>query len=493
MAGLVLLLGAGPRPAAAQALPPTWVADRTAAGSLYVPHPPGWVVQERNAGAFIVFRSGNGPVAEALVYVRPQRFGAGRNAVDVLGLLPREEADLFPGARVLRGDAVPPPRTGVQGEFTFTLQGRAFRGVAVVLHTGATGALYVMSASAAAWPQQALTMAQILSAFRYLSPEGAAGASPAAAVSAMQPWRDPNEGAFTLPVPRGWQVRGGMMRPNPIEYRPEVVLVSPDGGIQLRLGDGTLELFAVPYELPGGYALPPGTRPSSFGGSFSPYLPGARFLTDIYLPRRFGGARLLHVQALPELAAHSYRLTFLPPGVQGRADAGEVFFEAPPYRGWFSAVTFLYAAGGGLTGGQSWEVKDLIGCLALPGQEATARAVLAAMVRGFRMDPNWQMRQLQMDGHKAALVNQYNAQLGEIFSQTIAQRSIGQERAQAPLVGAARGEIEVTNAQTGQRMRVPLAGASQDYYQANNTGEVFTAGQPLPPFDFTQLVIGQPR
>ena len=226
MAGLVLLLGAGPRPAAAQALAPTWVADRTAAGSLYVPHPPGWVVQERNAGAFIVYRPGTGPVAEALVYVRPQRFGAGRNAADVLGLLPREEADLFPGARVLRGDAVPPPRTGVQGEFTFTLQGRAFRGVAVVLHTGATGALYVMSASAAAWPQQALTMAQILSAFRYLSPEGAAGASPAAAVSAMQPWRDPNEGAFTLPVPRGWQVQGGMMRPNPIEYRPEVVLVS---------------------------------------------------------------------------------------------------------------------------------------------------------------------------------------------------------------------------------------------------------------------------
>jgi hypothetical protein len=179
--------------------------------------------------------------------------------------------------------------------------------------------------------------------------------------------------------------------------------------------------------------------------------------------------------------------------VQGRADAGEVFFEAPPYRGWFSVVTFLYAVGGGFTGGQSWEVKDLIGYLAVPGQEATARAVLAAMVRGFRMDLNWQMRQLQIDGQKAALVNQYNVQLGEIYSQTIAQRSIGQERAQAPLVGAARGEIEVTNAQTGQTMRVPLAGASQDYYQANNTGEVFTSGQPLPPFDFTQLIIGQPR
>mgnify|MGYP001765635919 CR=1 FL=1 len=103
LAGLVLLPAVDSSPAVAQALPAGWVADRAPGGSLYVPHPPGWVVQERDAGAFIVYRAGAGPVAEALVYVKPQRFGANRNAADVLGLLPREEVALFPEARVLRG------------------------------------------------------------------------------------------------------------------------------------------------------------------------------------------------------------------------------------------------------------------------------------------------------------------------------------------------------------------------------------------------------
>lgn len=48
----------------------------------------------------------------------------------------------------------------------------------------------------------------------------------------------------------------------------------------------------------------------------------------------------------------------------------------------------------------------LIGCLDVPDKEAVARTVLATLVRAFRMDLNWQMRQLQIDGQKAALVNQ---------------------------------------------------------------------------------------
>src|SRR5689334_16033918 len=43
------------------------------------------------------------------------------------------------------------------------------------------------------------------------------------------PWRDPKEGAFTVSVPEGWQLSGGLYRAAAIDVRPVVEIQSPDG------------------------------------------------------------------------------------------------------------------------------------------------------------------------------------------------------------------------------------------------------------------------
>ena len=190
--GIVVVSAAG---ATGQEFSANWVAYYRA--GLVVPHPVGWQVQERGNGAFTASRPG-----AALVYVKPLHLPAGRSVADVLNLLPWEEAALFPGAQVLRPSFLP---EGAISALTFALQGQPYRGTALVLKGQATGALYVMSATPHAW--SAATgdeMAQILANFRYLSPDVSAGGLPE-----MVLWRDPTEGAFTLPVPRGWQVQGG--------------------------------------------------------------------------------------------------------------------------------------------------------------------------------------------------------------------------------------------------------------------------------------------
>jgi len=50
-------------------------------------------------------------------------------------------------------------------------------------------------------------------------------------------WREPNEGAFTLSVPQGWKVSGGVRRRTPVDVRTAVNVVSPDGTIRLFIGD----------------------------------------------------------------------------------------------------------------------------------------------------------------------------------------------------------------------------------------------------------------
>jgi hypothetical protein len=492
-----LLLGIGLASSmvcAGQDVPPGWVAYYQQGSNLFVPHPANWKVQERGDGTFIAYLPGTGSMTEALVYVKPQRLNPNRNAADVLGLLPREEAALFPNARVLNATTVEAPRLGVIGTLAFTLQNQRFRGTALVLQGQATGTLFVLSATEMAWGRHAQTMALILNGFRYVS-TSVARAPGSGALPQMVQWHDPAEGAFTLPVPSGWRVDGGMKRPNPLLYRPEVVLASPDDSIQLRLGDAAIPTFSEPYAVPMVGMMPEGTTTAG-NTVLMRYQPGYQFLTQTYLPSKFGIQAGVQVENLPALAAQSFQLRPPAQPMQGRADAGAVRFDIQlpigPRRAYYVAIT-RYAQAPGLSGVWYVDLLDIAGYLCVPGLESQAATVLAAMYRGFAWNPNWLAAQARANAELAQTVSYHNREMSNITAQTIAIQSAGTERAQAPLGMAARGEIVVTNDQTGQTMRIPQTG-SQDYFQINRTGEIIGSDNALlPPYDFTRLTRGMPN
>lgn len=59
-------------------------------------------------------------------------------------------------------------------------------------------------------------------------------------------WKDPLEGAFTMQVPGGWKVTGGMYQFAPVDVRLQVDAGSPDGAVHLRIGDASLSTFVAP-------------------------------------------------------------------------------------------------------------------------------------------------------------------------------------------------------------------------------------------------------
>ncbi len=482
-------------PAVAQAPPRGWVAYHRP-GQLLVLHPPGWQVQDRGGGAFIAYLPGPGATAQALVYVKPQRFGAQRGIADVLGRLPQDEATLFPQARIPRATVLGPgsglqaPFQGVLGELAFTVDGQAGVGEALVWGSGGAGALALISALRPSWPAQRETLLLILQNFRYLPGNATGSQAPAPSVApAMALWTDPREGAFAVPVPQGWQVGGGMIRPNPFVYKPEVVVASPDGAIQVRLGDAEVPNYTEPITVPGVGRMPEGQRESN-GMVGMHYRPGHRFLTELYLPYRFGAVARLQTQDLPALAERAFRLRPPAPPMQGRADAGAVSFglttPAGPRQAWFLVVTRLEVAPGL---NASWYIglADIMGYVCVPGREAQARAVLAEMARGFRWNPRWLQSQFRADAALASSVQTYNQQMNEIFAGMAAGRAAGMAAAQAPLSDLPLGVIELQDAQTGQTVRVQQNG-SQDYWRVNTTGEVVgTDRAQLPAVEFTRL------
>jgi hypothetical protein len=485
--GLAGLLLAGSavfvRPVEAEGVPGDWVAYYRP-GNLVVPHPPGWRVQERGDGAFIVSLPGAGSAPQAVVYVKPQRFTENRNAADVLGLLPREEAALFPGAKVLR---VSVGEQSLMGQLVFAIQGQAYRGTALVLIASrSVGSLFVIGATESAWVTQARPMTQILSSFRYLGAAPASGTLPE-----MVPWRDPLEGAFSLPVPRGWHVDGGLKRPNPIAYRPEILLASPDDTIQLRLGDAGIPSFGVPYAVPMVGMMAEGTTTAGYTVLMN-YRPGAMFLTQLYLPNKFRGMSNVQIEDLPALGAQSFRLLPPAPPFQGRADAGAVRFDVQlvsgPRRAYYAAIT-RYQEVPGLSGSQAWYVDllDILGYLCTPDREAQARAILGAMYRGFAWDLQWAQAQSRANAEIGRLVTKHVSEMNAITAEAIAGRAAGAERAMEPLRRAARGEIVLRDEQTGRTVTVPQTG-SQNYYLVRRTGEIIASDRTdLPEFDFGRM------
>lgn len=474
------------------ALPAGWTAYHRER-ALFVPHPADWRVQERGEGAFMAFLPGGGPAAQALVYVRPQRFGPDRNAADALGRLERDEAALFPRLRIVNRAALEAPHAGVRGELRFMVQDQPYVGVAVVVQRGDSGMLYVAGARESVWPAQREAMAQMLRGFRYL-PVRMDGAPAAGVDLQWVRWRDPAEAAFTVPVPRGWHVQGGLQRPNVLAWQPEVVVTSPDGAASVRMGDGRLELFAVPYALPMVGSLPPGTKPSFAGGEFSDYLPGARFLAEYYVPRRFGPVAGLQGADLPDLGRQAFGLQPPPAPMQGRADAGIVRFELGPPGdrriAQYVATTHLILPPPGISGGSgNWYVGLLHGYVCRPEREALAQAVLAGMASGFRWDVDWFARQLQIDVGNAKVTVAGIEDLNRISADTNRRHAAGMDAAQRPLVQAARGVTEVRDA-AGKTYQVPVSG-HQNYYLVERTGQIVATDADLPPYEFRELMPGR--
>src|SRR5262249_28748260 len=62
-------------------------------------------------------------------------------------------------------------------------------------------------------------------------------------------WREPNEGAYTIDVPRGWQVAGGVRRQSPVDIRTAISVTSPDGVIRIFMGDYDLAPRREPDQL----------------------------------------------------------------------------------------------------------------------------------------------------------------------------------------------------------------------------------------------------
>jgi hypothetical protein len=285
------------------------------------------------------------------------------------------------------------------------------------------------------------------------SPAGSNGAASAQAPAggALQPasvagtgmtvFTDPTENAFTVSVPQGWTVKGGIARSGGTA-KPWITAASPDGATTISFGDPSIPQFT----LPSGQNGPGGTVQTPGGPSpVEPFENSVQFAGD-YAQRAYGsacsGMTPAGSQAEPALAqteqAQGAQLTAAvgaPPPPLNDYDGGSATFTCQA-SGVADAVgvidvTFLYQT----PMGGFWNVPLIVAYRTPAASQAQTDQIARSIRQSFQTNAQWQAQmaeagrqqyassQQQGAAAQAALTQQEGAEGQALHNQAIAENS----------------------------------------------------------------------
>lgn len=315
-------------------------------------------------------------------------------------------------------------------------------------------------------------------------------ATPALARSPWVRFTDPTEHAFSIDVPQGWTVRGGMVRRSIMQAHPIISVISPRGTTQFVLGNVDGWTYAT--------TSPIGRRLGFREGT--PYSPGADNLIMLDYRTGIQFARMIGHRIFPRACqdVHEVNARVLsrprwqrtPQGLVATSSSGEVFYTCFKNGHRMDAYTYseTVMTGGTTRSGGIWNA-DLTDSFITPeGEGGAAGAILAHMVRSFRLDPRWFARQsrisMQAANHALSVAN---AQLDEeatslngTFSGTAKAAAANQEDFRRLISGF--DEYQTT---TGNLKSVPYAAAQ--HWWSNGSSTVGTQGPFAPGPNFQEL------
>jgi hypothetical protein len=281
-------------------------------------------------------------------------------------------------------------------------------------------------------------------------------------------FHDPNEHAFSLDVPQGWKIDGGLVRRSAIDVSVFLRALSPDGAVMLIMGDPAPAFFHTP-----GFGAAPGAQPYRPGKDF------ARSYAESSLPSLCSGLAFVSAADREDIATGP--LSKAVPGA--RYDAGEAFFSCThngkPTRAYMVAGTYLYKSPLANMPGQ-WGVNLLDGCIAPADRIDKSRKMLLHMLLSARNDPQWvREQQARIDqatrNLNAITAAQQRAFEGNLANAKAQQRAMAQEYNAFNEVQTQTGTFADTS---GNRYTLSN---TQSYHWIGPGGKTAETASPTPP------------
>lgn len=211
-------------------------------------------------------------------------------------------------------------------------------------------------------------------------------------------FQDPFEHAFTLDVPKGWTVKGGLFRLGYSDARPMIDLLSPDGRINVRLGDVAIPAYFVPNQ---------------FHREGETYDLGAQ--AQLTVARYRSGQE--YAAAYAQSRFRSVCGSLSPQGIDSESPVRDYIpEETAPQKssvgqsgsacgsGRDGKTAYIYAKTALYQG--FWTVEALVSFAAPADQVSLARAIVARASQSFQISPDWREYQKRMDQEALAYQRQ---------------------------------------------------------------------------------------
>jgi hypothetical protein len=445
-----------------------------------VDHPPGWRVSADPSGLVRVAS----PDGAAFAVVQPFLLERPATARAWLSLSLNQFSGVFPQGRLTRIEQ----RPGRSDEVVATVVYAGGQASVLCALAGRAGMFYAIAAPQAQFPARRAELVRVLASFRYTQPAAAARPASGPRLDYVR-WQDPKENAFSIEVPRGWSVTGGMFRFAPVDARGAVELTSPDGQIRITSGDAEIPTHTVPTQT----LAMTGFREGSW---YSPgygvrmmvrrYVPGVNYASE-YVQRKIGagcpGVRILDARDRPDLARQLGQVYSQSGLVSQQLSVGEAAFTCGgSMRGAFLAGTLLT----GTQGIGIWQVQHLVGYVAPANRVAEAEAVLRHLIESAQVNPQWAQMQQGVTAASSRIVARTHAEISASMSESYWSRQRSQDNLSRQWSNVTLGQTDVVDPVTGEKWKV--ASGNNYYWRKEGTGQVAgTDTWTRPDIDFTPL------
>jgi len=241
-------------------------------------------------------------------------------------------------------------------------------------------------------------------------------------------YEDPLEQAFTLEVPKGWTVKGGMFRLGYSDHRLMVDMISPDGKVNIRLGDLAVPTYFLPNQFHHeGEIYDLGAQAQ---GRVARYRSGQEFAQG------YGKVRFARVcQSLTPQISTLPLLTHLdtPKGVI-QASEGEATY------GCGDRTAYVYAQTALMSG--LWQASSLASYVAPEGQVALTRSIILHSSKSFQLIPAWVQKQNQLDQEALVYQRQRQRDRMTVFNAEVKQFEANMQGMRDQVASFERGQAQ---------------------------------------------------
>jgi hypothetical protein len=358
--------------------------------------------------------------------------------------------------------------------------------------SGASVALYELVAPPDVYASSANTFTRILQSFRG-SPDNArsqtAGHASTGPVTYVN-WKDPQEGAYTLQVPRGWQVSGGAYRLSATDVRDSATMFSPDGQMRVFIGDTNIGAFIEPNQTFAYAGMREGSIQTLGDGT---RLEIRRFMTAAQFARSYAQNRLASQCSSVQVESNSDRRDLLPAFTQAiredelsnvQTTAGDAAFsctgKSGPLHGHVYAITMRISSGPSTM----WFAYRLYGYIAAPQSQQAAEGVSQQVMQSMRTDAQWRMREKQIanqavqqdnirsqqiQARARAAIQENQRQTSEMIVKGYEQRSQVYDEISRKRENAILGTTDVVDPVSGSQYKID---SYSNYHWMNNQGAI---------------------